>query len=85
MKRARARQQPVEMAEPTKSAKRRRYGLRIPDGADDSRRSDGSEGSETIPPFKPGNNQFGAIGTTKCYNCRIKKYKVITLNPLHIF
>jgi hypothetical protein len=46
------------------------------DDRSDGRRRDGSEDSDAIPPFKMGNNQYGAAGTNKCYNCRIKKYKV---------
>jgi hypothetical protein len=38
-----------------------------------SRRTDDSDDEK---PLRPGNNQYGARGIPKCYNCRMKKLKV---------
>lgn len=38
-----------------------------------SRQGDDSDDEK---PLRPGNNQYGARGIPKCYNCRMKKFKV---------
>jgi hypothetical protein len=40
------------------------------------RRKDDSDDEKQHPTVRSGNNQYGAIGTDKCYQCRLKKLRV---------
>lgn len=44
------------------------------------RRQDDSE-QEKRHPSRSGNNQYGASGVPKCYNCRLKKFRVLPPSP----
>jgi hypothetical protein len=71
------RPRPEMLQLPSRTGKRR-VGYVLCGRINDRRRDKDDEPSPP-PTVKAGNNQYGAIGTNKCYQCRIKKFRVSRL------
>jgi hypothetical protein len=70
------RPRPEMLLIPSRTGKRRMgYAVSV-GGVNGSRRDDDDDEPDPPPTLRTGNNQYGAIGTNKCYQCRIKKFRV---------